>query len=55
MNIYKIKSDKITDDEFVVAPGIIQAVSIYCKQYEDRYMSQDDITLVERIAEKALT
>ena len=55
MNIYKIKSDKITDDEFVVAPGIIQAVTIYCEKYSDNYMSQDNITLIERIAENALT
>ncbi len=56
MNVYKIKSDIITDEEFVVAPGIIEAVSIYCDKYKnDYYMSQGNITFVERIAENALT
>lgn len=54
MNIYRIVSCVITDDEFVVAPGPKVAIDTYVKRFETQHVTERDITLVERVSEKCL-
>ena len=54
MNIYRIVSCVITDDEFVVAPGPKVAIDTYVKRFSSQHVKEDDIVLIERVAEKCL-
>ena len=54
MNVYKINSDIIRDDELVVAENITKAIELYCGRYSDEFMSDKNITKIERIGEKCL-
>ena len=54
MNIYKINSDTILDDEFVVAETITEAIRLYIDRYASKYMTEKNITKVERTAKKCL-
>ena len=54
MNVYKINSDTILDDEFVVAETVSEAIKLYCDRYADKYMSEKNITKIERVGEKCL-
>ena len=54
MNIYRVVSCVITDDEFVVAPDVKSAVDTYVERFESQHVTQKDITLVERVSENCL-
>lgn len=54
MNIYRINSDIINDDEFVVAPSVEKAVETYVNRYSVRHVSEKNVTIIERIAENCL-
>jgi hypothetical protein len=55
MNIYKIKSDLISDEEYVVASDPCSAAAMYADHYSAKYyMSVDNITSIERICEDCL-
>jgi len=53
-NIYKINSDVINDDEYVVADDIKQAIDTYVKRYSNQHVTDKSITRIERVAEKCL-
>lgn len=54
MNIYRIVSDIINDNEFVVAPDVSTAIKTYCDHYYKQSVSEKNIIIVERISEKCL-
>lgn len=53
-NIYKLNSDIITEDEFVVAEDIATAINLYVERFKGQNVSEKNITKIERIALKCL-
>ena len=56
VKIYKIKSDVINDDDFVVANSPKDAIDCYVNKYhcEPYYMEETDITSIERVCDDCL-
>ena len=55
LNVYRIISDIINDEEIVVATSVDDAIRKYCVKYKSQYVRETNVTKVERIAEKVLT
>jgi len=57
VKIYRIKSDIITEEDFVVANGIKSAIDTYIEKYRgstNHYVDENDITSIERISDDCL-
>ena len=50
MNVYKISDDIRIQPEYVVAPGLKEAIDLYCSASEGRIEAKN-IVSIERIAE----